>query len=204
MTSSTSKKIDMKKTRDKGHDTIHGTIGWLFVLVVWIGAFFSGIVKAFITHGKMLSGAFLMVTSALICIDNYYIIFTKESIANYWDGGEVTLNPFSIIMGCWNLITQLDPFFLTVSVLTWVLVEYVQFEALKAKQSARETSQVVGMPTKKGIMIMGLVATILEGISLVFGLWQRGGLSFLSIIVAANGLFGFKIGHEWLDKKGGN
>lgn len=178
----TTKRTKLQNTRDKGHNVIQTIIGWVFLPFIWIVSFFSGIAKGFIFHGRILSGGFLMVASALICIDNYYIILTKDSLISVLSGG----------------LSALDPFYLIVAILAWVLVEYVQSKALRARQQQKATAQVVGMPSQKGVIFMGLIATILEGVSLVFGIWKRGGLSPMTIIVSGIGLFGYKIGFNWL------
>jgi len=179
----TPKRTKLQTTRDKGHNAIHSVVGWLSLPIVWTASIASAIVKVFITHGRIIGGSFLIVASAAICIDNYYIILSRDSLTSILSGG----------------LGAIDPFYFVVATLTWVLVEYVQGKALKARQQAKETAQVVGMPSTKGTILLGFVATVLEGLSLVFGVWQRGGLSLITLIIATVGLFGFKIGLNWIE-----
>jgi len=182
----TTKRTKLQTTRDKGHNLIHSVVGWVSLPIVWTASIAGAIVKIFITNGRILGGSFLIVISAVVCVDNYYIILSRDSLTSILSGG----------------LGAIDPAYFAVSILTWVLVEYVQCEALKARQQARETAQIVGMPSTKGTVLLGLAATVLEGLSLVFGMWQRGGLSLITLVVAAVGLFGFKVGRDWT--KGGN
>lgn len=174
----------INKARAKSHNFIQTSVAWIWLIFTFPFSIIGGLLRGFIDNGKLLGGATLMLFSFLICVDNYFVMFTRTALLERCLSFSFDVNFFV---------------FLTTSILTWLLVEYLQGEALKARAEARETAQIVGISPNKQIMFLGFAATILEGISIIFGFWSRGGLNLFSLVLAGIALWGYKLGKSWIE-----
>lgn len=180
----TGNKSRLNKARSKGHNFIQTAVGWLFLPVTWLFSICSAILKHLLESGYVIFGSFLMLASAYVCTENYFLFFGRKSL-------------FSGILNIFNFWTFLT---IAIALLLFGLVEFIQGKGLEAAQSAKANKDIVGATHDRSAIALGVAATVLEGLSLIYGMWQRGGLTLWTLVLSAIGLFGFKIGLNWIGK----
>lgn len=174
----------LNKARSKGHNFIQTAVGWLFLPITWLFSFCSAILKHLLESGYVIFGSFLMLASAYVCTENYFLFFGRKSL-------------FSGILNIFNFWTFLT---ILIALLLFGLVEFIQINGLEAAQAAKANKDVVGVSHDRSAIALGVAATVLEGLSLIYGMWQRGGLSLWTLVLSAIGIAGFKVGLNWINR----
>jgi hypothetical protein len=176
--------------RKNSHNLIGTIVGWVTLPLFWVFSFTGHLLKALLDSGSVIFGAFLMAWSFYLSTENYWAIFNKGSLAkalsSFWN------NPYIIIS-------------VIVAALIAGLVEYIQSNGFAELRKQKELEGVVSgnVRTQKTPVILGLTATVLEGVAMVVGFWSRGGVTPWNLVLTFVALAGFKIGMDWISKVGG-